>query len=710
MIKKIFFIVLGAIFVYYSLAFIMLNIGYFVLYFKATIQSIEDLTNFPLQTNLNLLKTPEYTLYQRVVFLGTIFIIALILVNNLSTFFESRGVWLKNKYERASYSKWLTKIQRTRGSLFVKVSKKGNVVYTGVEELFIKMKNPIAKLQNKYVEWRMLPDTKKWNTIPTYINNGEKTRISGGVPVMALRKYLLFGKFNRLWYLTGDKHSLFVASTGKGKSMTFVLPMIFSYIAAEENMVIHDPKGELYAHTKDALKDAGYKIVTIDFVRPECSDGWNPLDVPYKAWKEALIDAEERLMQSHDLDIQGNFIERSKGEVIKKKDLYKHAELSEAVEQVLDIARAMSFEEDAKNPYWHEGAGDMIAGCSLFMMEEGNEDYVNLTSGRYLIQLGDEDGKGTLLKKYLNENRDVDAPSRSKLDTYLTAEGVTKSGLKSVFNNKMSLVTATDAIARMTSKSTFDMRDVFTEKTAVLLMTHDEKSTYYPLVTMFFKQLYEVGIKESRKNPMRRLKIPMNWVIDEFAQLPEIKDIGPIYGAARSRGVRINAFIQSFSQLEEKYEKNVSNIIEDNSTNVIYIGSMTTEAQAHFSDIAGDELVWDKKKKDFITRPLITKTRLSKMEKGRSLIKTLEWDPFMSKLPPFTRYVHYRKPDWDKEVKPQEKVKFFNIKEASKTKLNKKLSKLGSKRLEVNNFNEIDTNQIINNKKLEDRGMIKIQD
>lgn len=88
------------------------------------------------------------------------------------------------------------------------------------------------------------------------------------------------------------------------------------------------------------------------------------------------------------------------------------------------------------------------------------------------------------------------------------------------------------------------------------------------------KQLFEVAIKDTRDNSAeQRLDIPMNWVIDEMGLLPEIMDIEALYGAARSGGVRINAFIQSFVQLEDKYESKIAKIIEDNSTNVIYLGS-----------------------------------------------------------------------------------------------------------------------------------------
>ena len=153
----------------------------------------------------------------------------------------------------------------------------------------------------------------------------------------------------------------------------------------------------------------------------------------------------------------------------------------------------------------------------------------------------------------------------------------------------------------------------------------------------------------------------MNWIIDEMGLLPEIMDIEALYGAARSRGVRINAFIQSFEELENKYEDKVAKIIEDNSTNVVYLGSQTKTTRQRFSELAGEELVYDKRKKDFITRQVVTPERLASFEKGRSLVSTIEWNPFISKLPPYNKHSFYEKPNWDIKSTVKKEAEYFNI-------------------------------------------------
>lgn len=697
--RKVLFYLIGILVCWLVVGLICVNIGWLILNELPKITNVEDILKIQFTFNIQLLQSAEYAPYRYLSLLATGLIVLTIFGNIISTKSEARRRF-KTKYERMNYVSWLSTFSRMRGTVRIKFDKNGKAVYSGIFEIFSRLKHPFAVLQNKYADWRQLPAPKRWTPIPTFQNNGETTRLSGGVPVVALRKYLLFGKYNQVYSITGDMHSLFVGPTRRGKTMTFVLPMIYSYINAQENMVIHDPKGELYAHSKAYLEQSGYKVIKIDFVNPECSDGWNPFDVPYRAWKEAIAEYEEELMKTH-VYHDGEYLNSVTGEIIEHKALYKKADLSDAVGQVLDIAKTLSFEEDSKNPFFHEGAGDTIAGGALFMMEEGKSEYVNAKSVRYLIELGDKGKEDeTILTNYLDNHREVDSPSRSRLGTYLSAKGVTRSGIKATFNNKMSLLTSTEAIIKMTSNSTFDMHDIFTEKTAVFLMTHDEKSTYYPLVTMFFNQLYHVGIKVSRKNPNRRLKIPMNWMIDEMSVLPEIKDIEAIYAASAGRGLRINGFIQSFEQLIDKYEANTAKVIEDNSANVIYLGSQLEETRNRFSKMVGKELVWNRKKKEFEERPLITPERFQRFERGRSLILSMEWNPYIAKLPPFTKYSFCRKPDWNKELIEKPEVKFFNINDEIEKERKSSFDKKNTPMLDFPKKDLIDTRGLI--KKTED--------
>lgn len=644
-----------------------------------------------------------------------------------------RSRWSKSKYEKSSYARFLKKFERVRGTQRIQYDDNGDITRDTFEVFMEKLFHPIVKFHNDICETYHFPAPKIWNTIRTFYVDEKPQNHCGGIPVIALRKYFLFGKFNRVYYLFGNIHSMFLGMTGKGKSFSFVLTMLNSYIQANESIVVHDPKCELYAYTKKKLERQGYKVILLNFDKPDYGDSWNPLYYPYMKWKEVIFnycceqvynfvsasntesilislkemdktidDSTSReiidILQSMSFDDVKN-IDGYKNEKVRtfvyyliEKTPYDVSELnmSAADELIQDISNTMCYEEDAKQPYFWQGAAKMIAGGARLMMEEGNDRFVNFKSIRYIFQDGDDNknGRETLIAKYLDKYRPEDAKSKEFFSTYLDAEGITKSSLKSVFQSKIDLVTVTEDITKMTSNNTFDMRDIFKSKTAVFLMTQDEKTTYYPLVSMFFKQLYEVGIKITKESDKeKKLKIPMNWIIDEFALLPEIMDIDAIYSAARSRGVRINTFFQSPNQLYKKYEVNGSKSIIDNNTNVIYLGSGLPETKTFFKERVGKELHYNKWKREFEERDLITEHKLNMMEKGRSLFTSVEWNPFIAKLPPYTDFTFYEEPDWDLDLVKKNKVEYFKIRNAYEYRREEELKKMNTKVLKFNKVN-----------------------
>ena len=62
--------------------------------------------------------------------------------------------------------------------------------------------------------------------------------------------------------------------SGSGKSASYSIPNAYQMLGS---YVFTDPKGELYDRTAGYLKAHGYKIKVLNLVRPEYSDGYNPL-------------------------------------------------------------------------------------------------------------------------------------------------------------------------------------------------------------------------------------------------------------------------------------------------------------------------------------------------------------------------------------------------------------------------------------------------
>jgi type IV secretory pathway TraG/TraD family ATPase VirD4 len=76
--------------------------------------------------------------------------------------------------------------------------------------------------------------------------------------------------------------------------------------------------------------------------------------------------------------------------------------------------------------------------------------------------------------------------------------------------------------------------------------------------------LYKQLVKLANESANKTLPIKIEWLLDEFANCPQLPDIEAMISVSRSRGMRFEFFIQSFSQLENVYGKEVAQIILDN--------------------------------------------------------------------------------------------------------------------------------------------------
>jgi len=120
-------------------------------------------------------------------------------------------------------------------------------------------------------------------------------------------------------------------------------------------------------------------------------------------------------------------------------------------------------------------------------------------------------------------------------------------------------------VANVLSSSDFDFDILGKEQTALFIIVPDEDKIYYTLVTIIVGLLYKELVKLANLNKTKKLKYEIDYLLDEFANCPPLADIEAIVSVARSRGMRFHFFIQSLSQLDNVYGKEVAQIILDNS-------------------------------------------------------------------------------------------------------------------------------------------------
>ena len=428
----------------------------------------------------------------------------------------------------------------------------------------------------------------------------------------------------KIWVDNGEAHNIVVGSTGSGKTQAIVFPLVQSLAKRGESMIITDPKGEIYENTANMLRERGYNIVILNFRNPQNGNAWNPLGLPYTLYKEGNTD--------------------------------------KAIELLDDLAKNILYDENSKDPYWENAGADYFSGLALGLFEDAKPEEVNLNSMNLMSSLGEERFGGpnnNYIKEYFN-GKDPSKPAYINASgTVFTAEE-TKQGVLSTFKQKVKIFSSRDNLSEMLSYSDFDMKEIGRKRTAVFMIVQDEKKTLHPLATIFIKQCYETLIDVAQESG-GKLPYRTNFILDEFANMPPLKDVTTMVTAARSRLIRFTFIIQNYAQLTQVYGKENAETIKGN-CNITYLISSELQALEEISKMCGE--VKSKEKDKTASTPLVTVSDLQRLKQGETIIlRTRQW-PFKTKL------VMNWKIDWgkkyDKATYPtREKlsIPMFDIKE-----------------------------------------------
>ena len=445
----------------------------------------------------------------------------------------------------------------------------------------------------------------------------------------------------KIWVDNGEAHNIIVGATGSGKTQIVVFPLVYSLAKHDESMIITDPKGEIYETTANMLKERGYNIVILNFRNPQNGNAWNPMNLPYTLYKEGNTD--------------------------------------KAIELLDDLALNILYEEKqgGSDPFWERTAADYFTGLALGLFEDAKEEQINLNSINLMSSMGEERFGGpnnNYAKEYFN-SKDPSKPAYINASGTVYAPEDTKGGVLSTFKQKIKLFSSRENLSEMLSYNNFDMKEIGKQKTAVFMIVQDEKKTLHPLATIFIKQCYETLIDVAQENG-GKLPHRTNFILDEFANMPKLKDATTMVTAARSRLIRFNFIIQNYAQLTQVYGKEEAETIKGN-CNIMYLISNELQALEEISKMCGE--VKSKEKDKTASTPLVTVSDLQRLSQFEIITLRLRTMPFKTKLTPNFKM------DWGKTypkatypARQKKEVQLFDIKEYVKNMKKEKMDSMMS--------------------------------
>lgn len=415
------------------------------------------------------------------------------------------------------------------------------------------------------------------------------TYCAAGIPLIANTK--------EAYVDNEDTHTLIFGATGSKKTRLFCMPLINIITKAGESFVVTDPKGELYKQTSGIAKANGYKTVVLNFRDIGKGDMWNPLSLPY--------------------------------------DIYHSGNKDKALSMLNDFITAIStpHSQKTKDIFWIEMAASFALANLLLLVEAGTREEMNVASLARMCNMDQEKVLDALTKK-------MDSTSLAAIN-YSSIFSAAENTKRSIYVSLYAMVrifTIQESLMKMLSGNTVDLKNIGREKTAIYLIVPDEKSTYHFLTTVFIKQAYEVLVEEAQKEEKNKLPVRVNFVLDEFCNMPKVQDMPAMISAARSRNIRYFLVAQSLHQLRNKYGEE-ADTIKGNCDNWVFLTSKELDLLNEISELCGSYTTADK-----VQRRLISISELQRLdkEKGEALIMHSREYPFITQLPDIDEYKQFK--------------------------------------------------------------------
>ena len=382
---------------------------------------------------------------------------------------------------------------------------------------------------------------------------------AGGMPVIS---------DGRMAYIdAGDSHTAIIACSGMKKSICGFMPLEVMLARAGENMVLTDPKGELFQRTSGFLESLGYKVLCLDF-RTMDKDCFNILS--YAA------------------------------------STYRNEDKDKGLSLLSDIINVLAEKQrhSVKDPFWPDTGAMWLNGTGALMLDAFPRiEQVNIMNWADFNVQKSADMIEEHLIPWMTDNmaKSVLNQCLSSADNTFRSILITASSFLSTFNQNPKL-------AEMLSYSTFSLGDLVKPKTALFLVTDDTTSTADTVLGIIISQIQSFLVDRAYHRKDGKLETRVNFVLDEFASLP-IPNMDKALATHRSRNIRYYLCVQSLALLKERYDNPEKLLANCEST--LFLGSCELELLSELETKLGTTHITP----DGSEKPLCSQEELMTLEK-----------------------------------------------------------------------------------------------
>jgi len=341
-----------------------------------------------------------------------------------------------------------------------------------------------------------------------------------------------------------NRNIMVVGGPGSYKTQGFVITNVLN--ETENSIVVTDPKGEVYEHTADFKEKQGYNVHVVNFAKMTHSDRYNPIDY-----------------------------------------VTSDVEATNVSTKIVDSAN-----KDGKKDVWYYSQRSLLSALILYVKLEEHPENRNMKGIINFLQnhsdSDSEEENSELDEAFLT--LEIDHPARQLYELgYKKSRGDMKGSIiVSLLTTISDYINQT--VGNFTSFSDFHLQSVGEEKTMLYVIIPVMDTAWEGLTNIFFSQLFD-QLYESASNNHAKLKVPVNFILDEFVNLGKFTNYEEFLATCRGYGIGVSTILQSLTQLQDKYNKEKAESILGNCSVQICMNASNHTTAKYFSDLLGKTTV-----------------------------------------------------------------------------------------------------------------------
>lgn len=427
-----------------------------------------------------------------------------------------------------------------------------------------------------------------------------------------------------------NRNVIFLASSGAGKTYGGVLPQLINHHPG--SYVVTDTKGELSRATAEGFERDGYEAVrldTIDLARSAC---FNPFvyirtedDIPVVT--RMVLDA----------------ISPNRGVTV---DSFWNNSEGVCADGLVGIL----FDCEIINGCLAEGAAARGIHSPRYMtmrnlqrllamvhppLEGGTVDLSPLD--RMVEQLSE----GEMEDPFNPGRKLVFEPMRDSLGVrqYHAFKAGAERTVRSIvisFQADLARV-CTPEILRVLDRDDLRLDEIDERRRVIYLVMNDNDAANNIMGNLAVKMLLYVALKKADANPGGRLKMPVQFIADEFCNLGRLDSFERAISVMRSRDMGVTMCVQSLGQLDHVYGPNVRDIIMENCDSIVIMGTGSSLATAAFaSELCGTTPIASERAGEegtvvSVEERVITPTDVSRLPREQCIVKISGAKPYLAR-------------------------------------------------------------------------------